>query len=112
MKNLQALHDWIIIKEIKKEEKKSESEFLLPETNSTIGKGEVLFAGPGKFIAKTNYSSSSSTSSSSEEIKNLIPTSVSKGNTVLYSKPSSDEIEIEGEKLILVRDESIIAIYK
>ena len=37
---------------------------------------------------------------------------VKKGDTVLYGKYAGTEIEIEGEKLIIMRQSDILAIYE
>jgi chaperonin GroES len=56
--------------------------------------GEVIAAGGGK---KT-------------EDGKVIPLDVKKGDKVLFSKYSGNEIKIEGEELLIMREEDILGI--
>ena len=82
MKNLQALGEWVIIKPIE-EKKETKTGIVTPDVKNTlIGEGEVLFADTDKIV----------------------------GSKVLFNRPASDEVEIDSEKLILIKKENVIAI--
>jgi len=106
MKNLQALGNWVIIKPIE-EKKETNSGIITPDIKKTIvGEGEVLF-----IDEKDNFKQ---VYAGEENLKYpmwmLSQFAVKIGNKVLFNKPASDEVEIDGEKLILIKKENVIAI--
>jgi chaperonin GroES len=55
--------------------------------------GKVIAAGPGK----TN------------DDGKLTPVTVKKGDTIIYGKYSGTEIEVDGEKLVVLRESELLA---
>lgn len=92
---IQPLLDHILIKPIKEEEK-TKSGILLPETaeKERPEQGEVMAVGPGR---KT------------EEGK-VIPVSVKPGQKVLFTKYGPNEIKVEGKEYLIAKEEDILAI--
>jgi chaperonin GroES len=92
--NIRPLHDRIIVKRIE-EDQKTKGGIIIPDTAKEKPQmGEVIAVGPGK---KT------------EEGK-LIPLDVKKNDKVLFSKYTGNEIKIEGEELLIMREEDILGI--
>ncbi|HPS93333.1 MAG: co-chaperone GroES [Syntrophaceae bacterium] len=91
---IRPLHDRVIVKRIE-EDLKTKGGIIIPDTAKEKPQmGVVIAAGEGK---KT------------EEGK-LIPLDVQKGDQVLFSKYSGNEIKIEGEEVLIMREEDILGI--
>jgi len=96
-KSIIPLGDRVLI--LRKEEaEKTASGIIIPET---IDKerpqiGEVVAVGEGRM---------------NDEGK-VLPLKVKKGDTVLFSKFSPDEVEIEGQEYLIVNESNILAIVK
>ena len=74
--------------DLRKTEGKKSLNFILPEsmTKEKSAQGKVLAVGEGK--------------------------KVKAGDTVLFSKYSYDEVELDGEELYLLKEENILAVIK
>lgn len=87
--NVTPLHDRVIIKPAKAEEKTAGG-IIIPDTaKEKPQRGTVVAAGPGK----------------KDE-----PVTVKVGDTVLYGKYAGTEIQIEGDDLLIMRESDILAI--
>jgi chaperonin GroES len=91
---IRPLHDRVIVRRIE-EDQKTKGGIIIPDTAKEKPQmGEVIAAGSGK---KT------------EEGK-LIPLDVKKGDKVLFSKYAGNDIKIEGEELLIMKEEDILGI--
>lgn len=93
---MKPLSDRVLVKEIQKEEK-TESGIILPDTAEKEGpfQGEVVAVGEGRRGVNGE----------------LIPMSVNVGNKVLFKKGYGvDEIKIEKEEYLVMKEEDIIGI--
>ncbi|KAA0234840.1 MAG: 10 kDa chaperonin [Acidimicrobiales bacterium] len=94
--NLQPLEDRIVVRPGESEETTA-SGLVIPDTaKEKPQQGEVLAVGPGR------------RSDSGE----LIPTDVSVGDTVVYSKYGGTEITVSGEDLLILTARDVLAIVK
>ncbi|WP_394343559.1 co-chaperone GroES [Gynurincola endophyticus] len=85
----QPLHDRVIIRPVKAEEKTAGG-IIIPDTAKEKPlKGEVIASGPGK----------------KDE-----PVSVKPGDNVLFTKYAGTEIQVEGENYLIMRESDILAI--
>jgi chaperonin GroES len=93
--NIQPLGDRVLIKPIAKDIT-TKSGIVLPETveKEKAEKGEVLAVGPGRVLDNGN----------------LAPMSVKVGNKVMFKKYSPDEIKVDGEELLIISEQDILAI--
>lgn len=90
------LHDKVLIREIKKGEKKTESGIIIPESvkdDHSTRRGEVVAVGKGKI-----------------EDGKLVPVSVEVGDEVIFNW--GEEISVGGENYSIVKDSDILAIIK
>jgi len=95
--NLQPLEDRIVVRPSEGEEMTA-SGLVIPDTaKEKPQQGEVLAVGPGK---------------RSENTGELIPTDVSVGDTVVYSKYGGTEISAGGEDLLILSARDVLAIVK
>ena len=91
------LSDHVLIEPLKQEEK-TKSGILLPETaeKEKPEQGKVIAVGPGK---KT-------------EDGTLIPLQVKEGDVVLFTKYGPNEITIDEKEYLIAREEDILAIIR
>ena len=87
--NITPLHDRVIVKAAEAETKTAGG-IIIPDTaKEKPQRGTVVAAGPGK----------------KDE-----PVTVKAGDTVLYGKYAGTEIELDGEKYLIMRQSDILAI--
>lgn len=93
--NLKPLADYLIIKPMT-EESMTKSGIVLPDTidKEKPEKGEVFAAGPGKRLDNGNLS----------------PMSVKVGDRVMFRKYSPDEIKVDGEEYLVIRESDVMLI--
>ena len=91
---LRPLHDRVIVKRLEAETK-SAGGIVIPDsaTEKPI-RGEVLAAGNGKI----------------QEDGKVRPMAVKVGDTVLFGKYSGTEVTLDGEELLVMREEDIVAV--
>ena len=93
MKGFRPLGDRILIKRIKEEEK-TKGGIIIPDTaKEKPQEGKVVAVGKGKY-----------------EDGKLIPIEVKVGDKILFGKYSGSEVKLEGEDLIIMREEDILGI--
>ena len=91
---LRPLDDRIVIKQLEAEEKTAGG-IILPDTAKEKPQiGKVVVAGPGKVLDNGKRNKMS----------------VKKGDKVIYGKYMSNEVEIDGEKLVILRESDILGI--
>ena len=92
--NLRPLHDRVIIKRME-EERTSPGGIVIPDsaTEKPI-RGEVLAAGNGKRTERGE----------------VVPMDVKVGDKVLFGKYSGTEVKVEGEDLLVMREEDIMGV--
>lgn len=95
---LRPLSDHVVVEPISEEKKKGS--IILPETvdKERSEKGKVIATGPGKWI-----------SSPAGEGKR-IPVQVKKGDTVLFTKYSPNEVKVDGKEYLVIKEEDILAV--
>jgi len=92
---LRPLHDRVIVKRLE-EEKKSAGGIIIPDNAAEKPiKGEILAVGPGK----------------KDDAGKLIPLDVKVGDVVLFGKYSGSEVKVDGEDLLVMREDDVIAVF-
>ena len=92
--NLRPLHDRVIVKRTE-EERTSPGGIVIPDTAAEKPiRGEVLAVGNGKIL----------------ENGDKRPLEVKTGDKVLFGKYSGTEVKVEGEDLLVMREDDIMAI--
>ena len=90
------LRDRILIKRVGEEEK-TKGGIIIPDTAKEKPiQGKVIAVGAGKL----------------DEDGKRIPLDVKKGDRVLFSKYAGNEIKIEGEEHLIIREDDILGIVK
>ena len=92
--NLRPLHDRVIIKRLEAETK-SAGGIVIPDsaTEKPI-KGEVVAIGKGKLL----------------ENGDVRPLDLKVGDKVLFGKYSGTEVKVDGEELLVMREEDVMAV--
>jgi len=92
---LRPLNDHVIVKPITEDET-TKAGIVLPETvdKEKPEKGEVMEVGPGKLLDNGERSSMS----------------LQKGDKVIFKKYSPDEITIDNEEYLVLREDDVLAV--
>ncbi len=92
--NIRPLHDRVIVRR-KEEERTTAGGIILPDaaTEKPV-LGEVIAAGKGKIL----------------ENGEVRPLDVQVGDTVLFGKYSGNEVKVDGEDLLVMREEDIMGV--
>ena len=91
---VRPLHDRVIVRRME-EERTSAGGIVIPDSaTEKPAEGEVIAVGNGK-VADSG---------------NVIPMEVKVGNKVLFGKYSGNEVKVEGEELLVMREEDIRAV--
>ena len=92
--NLRPLHDRVIVKRME-EERMSAGGIVIPDsaTEKPV-RGEVLAVGNGKIL----------------ESGEKRPLDIKAGDKVLFGKYAGTEVKVDGEELLVMREEDIMAV--
>ena len=94
MSKLRPLHDRVIIKRLEAETK-SAGGIVIPDAAAEKPiKGEVIAVGTGKIL----------------DDGKVRPMAVKAGDIVLFGKYSGTEVKVDGEELLVMREEDLVAI--
>ena len=92
--NLKPLQDRVIVKQ-DEAELKTKSGILLPDAaKEKPTRGKVISVGPGKLDDKGR----------------LMPLGVKVNETIIYGKYSGNDIEVDGQKFVILRESEIFGI--
>ena len=88
------LHDRVLVKRVEAEEK-TKGGIIIPDTaKEKPQEGEVIAVGPG----------------ARDESGKLIPIDLKAGDRILFGKWSGTEIKIEGEDLIIMKENDVMGV--
>jgi chaperonin GroES len=91
---IRPLHDRVIVKRLE-EERKTASGIVIPDTAAEKpDQGEVIAVGNGRLL----------------ENGTLRPLEVKVGDRVLFGKYSGQTVKVEGEELLVMREEDIMGV--
>ncbi len=92
--NIRPLHDRVILKRME-EETTSSGGIVIPDSAAEKPqRGEIVAAGTGKRL----------------ESGDIIPLDVKIGDTVLFGKYSGTEVKVNGDDLLVMREEDIVGV--
>jgi chaperonin GroES len=91
---IRPLHDRVIVKRME-EERKTASGIVIPDTAAEKpDQGEILAVGPGK----------------RDDAGKLIPMGVKVGDRVLFGKYAGQTVKMDGQELLVMREEDIMGV--
>ena len=92
--SIRPLHDRVLIKRVE-EEQKTKGGIIIPDTaKEKPAEGKVVAVGSGRIL----------------EDGKVRALDVKKGDRVLFGKYSGTEVKVEGEELIIMREEDILGV--
>lgn len=92
--SLRPLHDRVIVRRLE-EERTSAGGIVLPDSaTEKPAEGEILAVGPGK----------------TRDNGDVAPLGVKVGDKVLFGKYSGTEVKVDGEELVVMREDDIMAV--
>lgn len=91
---LRPLQDRVIVKQQEAEEKTKSGIFLPDAAKEKPTKGKVISVGPGRL----------------DDNGKAMEIPVRVGDTVYYGKYSGTEVEVEGEKLVILRETDLLGV--
>jgi chaperonin GroES len=90
------LHDRVIVKRVEEEDKTAGGIIIPDAAKEKPQQGKVIAVGKGKILENGKVS----------------PLEVKKGDRILFGKYSGQEIKIDGEEHLIMREDDILAIIK
>jgi chaperonin GroES len=92
--NVTPLYDRLLVRRFNEEEKTKGGLIIPDSAKEKPAQGEIIAAGAGRV---------------SDEGK-LTPLTVKKGDKILFGKYSGSEVKINGEELLIIREEEVLGI--
>ena len=94
--NIRPLHDRVVVKRME-EERTSAGGIVIPDSaTEKPSRGEILSIGKGKVA----------------ENGDVRPLDVKVGDTVLFGKYSGTEIKVDGEEVLVMREDDIMGVFE
>jgi chaperonin GroES len=88
------LHDRVVVRRIEQEDR-TKGGIIIPDTaKEKPMEGEIIAVGPG----------------GRDEKGNLVPLDVKKGDRILFGKWSGNEVKIDGEELLIMKESDIMGV--
>jgi chaperonin GroES len=91
---LRPLHDRVIVKRIEEEEKTAGGIIIPDSAKEKPQQGQVIAVGKGKLLDKGE----------------IVPLTVKEGDRVLFAKYAGNDVKVDGEELLIMREDDILAI--
>ena len=92
--NLRPLHDRLIVERIEEQEQQVNGIIIPDSAKEKPQQGKVIAVGKGKV----------------EKDGKVTPLDVKEGDTVLFGKYSGQEIKLQGEEYLIMREEEILGV--
>ena len=91
---IKPMEDRVLVKPIESESKTASGIFLPESAKEKPVRGEVVAIGPGKRLDNGNRAQMS----------------VKKGDTVVYGKYAGTEVELKGDKFLILRESELLGV--
>ncbi|MCS7278011.1 MAG: co-chaperone GroES [Aquificaceae bacterium] len=95
MAKLRPLYDKIVVKRFEEQEQRTASGIIIPDTAKEKPQmGEVIAVGEGKLLQNGQQ----------------VPPKVKPGDKVVFNKYAGTEVEVDGEKYLIMSEDEVLAI--
>ena len=92
---VRPLHDRIIVQRLEEEEEQQVGGIIIPDTaKEKPQQGKVVAVGKGKI----------------KDDGGLVPMDVQDGDTILFGKYSGQEIKLDGEEYLIMREDEVLGV--
>jgi len=93
--SLRPLHDRILVKRLEEGEQQSEGGIIIPDTaKEKPQQAKVLAVGQGRIT----------------DDGTVQPIDVKSGDTVVFSKYAGTEVKVDGEELLVIREDDVLGV--
>lgn len=92
--NIRPLYDRIVVRRVEEQETKVGGLFIPDSAKEKPQEGEVVAVGKGKRL----------------EDGKVVPLDVQPGDRILFGKYSGSEIRIDGEELLIMREDEVLGV--
>ena len=94
-KKLRPLHDRVIVERLEESEQKTSGGIIIPDNaKERPTKGKVIAVGKGKVT----------------EDGKILPMDLKEGDMVLFGKYSGTEVKVDGQEVLIMREDDILAV--
>ncbi|MEJ5339528.1 MAG: co-chaperone GroES [Aquificaceae bacterium] len=95
MAKLRPLYDKIVVRRLEEQEQRTASGIIIPDTAKEKPQvGEVVAVGEGKLLQNGQQ----------------VPPKVKPGDRVVFNKYARTEVELDGEKFLIMSEDEVLAI--
>ena len=95
MAKLRPLYDKIVVKRFEEQEQRTASGIIIPDTAKEKPQiGEIIAVGEGKLLQNGQQ----------------VPPKVKPGDKVVFNKYAGTEVELDGEKFLIMSEDEVLAI--
>ncbi|SHK28826.1 co-chaperone GroES [Thermocrinis minervae] len=95
MAKLRPLYDKIVVKRFEEQEQRTASGIIIPDTAKEKPQvGEVVAVGDGKLLNNGQ----------------VVPPKVKVGDKVVFNKYAGTEVELDGEKYLIMSEDEVLAV--
>ena len=94
MSNIRPLQDRLIVRRLDSEEKTAGGLYIPDSAKEKPQQGEVVAVGKGKV----------------KEDGTVVPMDIKKGDKILFGKYSGTEIKLDGEELLIMREDEVLGV--
>jgi chaperonin GroES len=101
---VRPLQDWALIRPKEAEEKTAGGIFLPEVAKERPQEGEVIAIGEGKFVEEKEEKGKDK----GKKEKKFVKTTLKPGDQILFEKYGARKIEVDGEELVMVREEDVL----
>jgi len=103
---LRPLHDWALVRPATANERTAGG-LIIPDTaKEKPQEGVILAIGEGRFKEPDDHGARRGKESSKE--KTFVKTTLKPGDRIIYEKYAGRKVELNGEELVLVREEDVL----
>ena len=94
---VRPLHDRLIVQRLEEDEEQQVGGIIIPDTaKEKPQQGKVMAGGKGKV----------------KEDGSLLPMDVKAGDTILFGKYSGQEIKLDGEEYLIMKEDEVLGVVK
>jgi len=104
--NIKPMQDWVVVERDTLKEFTSGGLIIPGIAQQQQEQGKVIAVGEGKFVEKD--SKGRSKKKDQKEEKTFVKTTLKPGDHILYEQYATREIELDGVKYLMVREEDVL----
>lgn len=108
---IRPLHDWVVVKPSEANDRTAGGLYIPESAKSKPHEGEVLAVGKGRWKEKEESKKARSREKKDKTDKTFVETILKPGQKIAYDQWAGRKVEVEGEELVMVREEDVLGTY-